>query len=87
MLGGLGEGVDALLAADEEHVAIECRGDGALVDEDITPRLDGVLTGLLHREAHRSGEGLAVVERDRLEHELRDVGRVGLSQGLRAPRA
>ncbi len=48
MLGGLHKGVDTLFATDHQNVAIKGSGDSALIDENISTRLDGIATSLLH---------------------------------------
>ena len=87
LLSGLGQGVDALLAAHHQHVAVVRRRHSTLVYQHVSAGLDGILARLLHGMTGCCGERLGIVERDRLEHELGDIRRIGLRQRLGAARA
>ena len=87
VLRRLEQRVDALLAAHREDVAIEGGGHGALVDKHVAAGLDGVAARLLHRVPGSRRKRLAVVERDGLQDELRDIRGVRLGQRLGAARA
>ena len=77
----------ARLAGNAKRIAVPAVENSALVDEDVVPRCDGLLLGLLHGPAGSGAQRFAVVQRNHLEHDAGRIGSVNLSKSLRATSA
>lgn len=74
-------------ASNAKRIAVPTVEHGAFIHQNVVAGFDGLLFGLFHRMARSSGQGLAVVERNELEHDGGSVGSVDLSESLGATRA
>ena len=87
LFGGLDQVLIAGFASNAKCIAVPTVEHGAFIHQNVVAGFDGLFLGLFHRMARSSGQGLAVVERNELEHDGGSVGSVDLSESLGATRA